>query len=400
MASVSVKSNRILALDLLRGYFLAVILIDHLAQFPGFFELFTGKGWLWASAAEGFFIISGVMVGIIRGKELQKQAFVVVAKKLWRRGGQLYLWAVGLTLLYTAIGLYFAGSADLKPDLATDASVLTIVWNTITLQYIYGWADFLPHYAICMLIAPAGLYLLRKRLWWAVLLLSLAAWFMRGTSFVIAWQLLFFGGMVAGYHLQDIQAWISTWPSLRRKLVQRGIYSLTFVTLAASVTVVHVRPFLEGYQETGPMVVSNMSQYSQVLADRTGWLFDKITLAPGRIVVAALWFLTLYLLFRRFEAPIVRRLGWLLLPLGRNSLFVYIAQSAWVFALPLLLPSTTNLWLNIALNVASLLLIWRVTLIYAQVQQHRKKHHAIVENNEAAPSNTKNIHTDHQPSHS
>lgn len=375
MSTVTQKSKRILALDLLRGYFLVVILIDHLAQFPGFFELFTGKGWLWASAAEGFFIISGLMVGMIRGKELQSSSLLTVSKKLWRRGGQLYLWAVGLTLLYTAVGLVFAGHADVKPDLATNTPWSTIIWNSVNLSYIYGWADFLPHYALCMLAAPAGLYLLRQRKWWLVLVISLLIWGMRGNSFVFAWQLLFFGGMVAGYHFKDIAAWVGAWSQRRRWAVERAVYSLTAVTLIASIVVVHIRPLLEGYRQSTTLVVSSMSQYSQALADQTGWLFDKITLAPGRVMVAALWFTALYLLFRRFEDPINRVLGWLLLPLGRNSLFVYISQSAWVFAVPLLIPSTSNLWINIAINAASILFMWRVTLVYIRIGRHKKQQH-------------------------
>src|SRR5262245_56218398 len=50
------------ALDLLRGYLLCVILVDHIHWFPSLFEPLTGCGQLWASAAEGFLLISGFLV--------------------------------------------------------------------------------------------------------------------------------------------------------------------------------------------------------------------------------------------------------------------------------------------------------------------------------------------------
>ena len=44
--------QRVVALDLLRGYFLFVMIIDHLGRFPGLFDLLTGRDKMWVSAAE------------------------------------------------------------------------------------------------------------------------------------------------------------------------------------------------------------------------------------------------------------------------------------------------------------------------------------------------------------
>ena len=82
--------DRILALDLLRGYLLCVITIDHLFRFPGLFDLFTGRGQLWVSAAEGFFLISGILVGKIYGSKIAYN-LRGETKKLWGRAGKLYL---------------------------------------------------------------------------------------------------------------------------------------------------------------------------------------------------------------------------------------------------------------------------------------------------------------------
>ena len=65
------KLQRIDTIDIIRGYFLFVIIIDHLARFFGFFDLFTGGGRQWVSAAEGFFFISGMMIGLVRAKKLK-----------------------------------------------------------------------------------------------------------------------------------------------------------------------------------------------------------------------------------------------------------------------------------------------------------------------------------------
>ncbi|TAK89228.1 hypothetical protein EPO04_03995 [Patescibacteria group bacterium] len=365
-------SSRILALDLLRGYLLVVILIDHLALFPGGFELITGKGWLWASAAEGFFIISGMMIGLIRGKELRKRPFNEVRNKIWQRAAQLYLWAVGLTLAFTAIGLLFIGHADLKPGLAVGQSWPTLIWQSLSFQYLYGWADFLSHYAICMALAPLALYALHKGWWRQLIAGSLLIWWFRGSNFVAAWQLLFAGGMIAGYYLKPLEAWVSNWSSITRRQVRQSMVALSVITVSLSVLVVHVRPWLHQSPPASGLSAQLVGGL-QGLATLTGDWFDKLSLAPGRILMAALWFATIYVLFRKYETAIDRWLGWLLLPMGRNSLFVYIAQSILVFLVPLFLPTTTNLLVNLGLNALAILFIWRITLLYSHEQKAKQR---------------------------
>jgi len=74
--------GRIQELDLLRGYFIAVILIDHIQRWPSFYTYLTGQGRLWVSAAEGFFIISGLLIGYLRGYKARHHPLAVVTKKL------------------------------------------------------------------------------------------------------------------------------------------------------------------------------------------------------------------------------------------------------------------------------------------------------------------------------
>ena len=61
------RRSRDLALDLLRGYFLVVIMIDHLRYAVNPLYLVSGRQSLWVTAAEGFVLISGFLVGMLRG---------------------------------------------------------------------------------------------------------------------------------------------------------------------------------------------------------------------------------------------------------------------------------------------------------------------------------------------
>jgi hypothetical protein len=68
-----IKKPRILALDLLRGYFLVSIILNHLQWYPNGLDWVAMRGSLLVSAAEGFFIISGILLGIVRGRKLADQ---------------------------------------------------------------------------------------------------------------------------------------------------------------------------------------------------------------------------------------------------------------------------------------------------------------------------------------
>src|SRR5581483_7644873 len=97
--AVTGKTKRILALDLIRGYFLLVIAINHIELYPNGYDLFTGKGRLFVSAAEGFFFMSGLLIGMVYRRRLQL-GMKFVFKKMWKRALQLYVGSVVTTLLF------------------------------------------------------------------------------------------------------------------------------------------------------------------------------------------------------------------------------------------------------------------------------------------------------------
>lgn len=336
--------GRIIALDLLRGYFLWVILIDHVSRFPAIFEVFTGQGLLWASAADGFFLESGILVGFLRGKEVQAENFKLAWKRLWSRALVLYGWSVGLTLLFTLLAIWLPGQPGIKPGAATDISAWQLIWRSLTFQYSYGWTDFLPYYTLYMVVAPFALWLMSKKQAWLVILASVGVWFLRGHNPFLAWQVLFFIGLTGGYYFAN---WQKFWDSLPR-LTQRWVcWSGSIIAVGILIINLWIK-HLYGYQG--------------------GWLttwFDKWSVAPGQLVVSLIWFAVLYLVVRSFESVLARRLGWLLLPVGRNSLATYIFQSFIVLGMNLLLPyPSTNLAINFSINLVAIAIVWTFAYFY------------------------------------
>jgi hypothetical protein len=352
-------AQRLLKVDLLRGLFLVVIIVDHLQRFPGLYDLFTGRGWLWASAAEGFFFLSGMMVGVVYGRRLLKKGFEVVLVKLWRRAGLLYLLSVGLTLLFTLLSVILGHSPLLKPGVAQGLNWVSIVQEAITFKYVYGWADFLQYYAVFMAVSPLAIWLLRRRWWPAVVGLSLLAWSLNHRDMYLSWQILFFSGAIYGFYMQPIEQFVRQLPRLWRRVLVGSWLSAAGVTYVLSYIFVHGKPFLEHrpvLDSSLPVNSTTLNSIDTVIGPH----FDKVVLPDARLAVFWLWFFALYYLVGRYQQQINHYAGWLLVTLGRNSLYAYITHSVVLFLLPLLVPGGSHLLVNFAVNTAAIVMVWAV----------------------------------------
>jgi len=333
--SVKKKSARILTFDLMRGYFLVAIIFDHLNFFPNAFDWWSMRGNLFVTTAEGFFFISGLVLGIVRGAKLINEPFRYVTKLLLKRGVQLYLTSVILILIFTYVGWeFFMNNPNLKDGIATPGTnLIELFWKTLTFQYFYGWADYLRLYALFLLVSPLAMWLLRRGKWYLLLAANLFLWLLfpgaKETPDIIqelfqplTWQLIFFGGMIVGFHWDSIVSWWRNRPVLQKRMIQTSLLSVALITFVWNVLVV----FGPRYFDLHSIGITSDSSYNLYID-----LFDKERLPFTRIDMFLIWFWAAFYLFRRFEQYIVRFLGWLLLPFGTNSLYVYTVHAFVIF---------------------------------------------------------------------
>ena len=367
--------GRIDALDLMRGWFLVVIAADHLLRFPSIFDPFTGRGLLWVTAAEGFFFISGMLVGIARGRDVHTKGIQAATKKVWSRAAKLYVASVVLSLLYTFVAYYLQsrGVTAIKGGLIHFGSAWDLLINTLTLGYNYGWADFLGYYAVFLALSPLALLLLRHRLWWVIVWISLTLWLVKDLvnlpfpSFYGIWQVYFFLGMVFGHHFGAIRTYFELLPQRAARLIRGGIVVLSAITVVASLILTFGTPFFldHGRSLTGLLAALHLPPpaafYDFFFNVKENRVFNELLQNNRtgilRLPLFLLWFAALFIVVRRYEDRITRYAGWLLLPLGKNSLYVYIIQSVLAFSVPLLfLPF--NFAVNSLINVAAILICW------------------------------------------
>jgi hypothetical protein len=363
------KTKRILAFDLIRGFFLLVIMIDHIELYPNFFDFFTGKGRLWVSAAEGFFFMSGLLIGMIYKRRLA-HGLMFIFRKLWTRAAELYVVGVGLTFLFLA-WVEFTHHAPIKDNLPTPFPWHHFIGQALLMRFTYGWADFLVRFAILMFFAPVVFALVAKGKWWLALVGIFGFWWFRGLSFTLAWQLIFNLGIISGYYWQEIENHFKQLKTNTRRRIKIGFAAAAAITFTASYASVYVLSLL--FHLWG---ADHLPAAWQHVAFTWGWInhdiwiyADKWTMGPLRVALFFIWFPVLYWLVRKYEVRLNKSTYGILELLGRNSLAVYTIHAFIVFVFKMyLVPAKTNVLQNFLITGGALALLILLTIIYKQLQ--------------------------------
>ena len=352
MSEIPAKRSRILTLDLLRGLFLIIIFADHLAYAPSlFFQFATGTSGHFASAAEGFFAISGILVGYIYGPKILSHTKKIVIK-MWQRALLLYGLSVGFTLLYTAWAALLPGGYLRQPNWQGPLTDLLV--QSLTLQFHFGWADFLARYAIFMFVAPLAVWLIAKHHAWLVAFVSVVTWALfghaTGWQIFTAWQVVFMIGIIIGFYLPQIEALAKQIPKPKRTLLWWLVVSVAAISYGLVILRFAVLPFI--YPGISDAIPSEWLSY-----------LDRESVGVARIGIGIVWFSALYLIFRRFEEWINSSTKGVLLLLGQNSLFVYSVEALVIFSLDVFLPAPHNssIFGNTIIGAAGMALIYFVT---------------------------------------
>ena len=343
----------------MRGYFLIAIILNHLQYFPNGLDFLTMRGQLFVSSAEGFFLISGIVLGIVRGRKLIDKPLKVGASLLLKRAGQLYITYAILTILFTLIGWwFFMNNPGLKSGIVSpDTPFFSMVWNVLSFQYLYGWADYLRLYCLFMLVSPVVLWLLRHGKWWVALLGSIIVWLavpeldwpQSVYTQPFNWQLLFFSGMIIGFHWQEIAGFWKKIPILWRKIGTATLVTTSLVTLAVNL-------YLSFGGELGQAVYDVVAPLREELQYA---YFNKENLQWPRVLMFFAWFWSSFWFFTKFEKQITKFFGWLLLSFGTNSLYVYTVHAFLIFFAHLLIaPGSTNFFTNVPLTFIVIAIIW------------------------------------------
>ena len=318
------SGQRDLRLDLLRGFAVFAMAIDHIGGGHAL-HLLTGGNRFFVSAAEAFVFVSGVTVGMVYGRYTMGAATRRGLGRAWT------LYAVAIWL-----GLAFAAGAallDLPKGTAFAADPARFVRDIVLMRRTFYLVDVMLLYAFLMALAPVAIWLL-KRGWWPPLLLVSAAlwldfqlwpstthvpWYIVDNAIFhfAAWQVLFFVGLILGYYRDSLGSLLGR-VSLRR--LPGGALGPLLITVGLLVWL-HV---------TDARIIDRFTGAGEGARLLDSW-FDKSSLPLPRLLACLLVFAFAWTLVTRAWRPINAFLGPLLLPLGRAALYAYAAHVVIVF---------------------------------------------------------------------
>jgi hypothetical protein len=371
------SSSRDLRIDFVRGFVIVVVVVTHIeVTSPFSFAALRVIGAI--TGAELFVLLSGVVLGMVFVPAVRRVGEWGAATAAWARARKQYLVALAVILLVFAIGFVpfvDATAVTTFTDRGTGESgeedagrVYNLYPNgERLLDYPPPWYavrqllllemgpwpfNIMGLFVVLSLTYPALMWLIRRKLWWLVLA---ASWALYAVHVVfpgaralpsqfdavfplLAWQLLFTHGLVIGYYRREL---------IRALTTRVG-------KLAVGVFVVGYAGFLV-YLWAASSFGFAPAPFPADLYDR---LYDsgynRIDLQWGRLLDLVLVIVCSYAVLTVAWKPFNVSMGWLWIPLGQASLYVFIVHVFFVLAVA-----------NVpGLDRAS---IWQGTLIHSVV---------------------------------
>ncbi len=220
--------NRNYAIDGFRGLLLVIIAINHLESAA--ITPFSRNPLGFVSAAEAFIFLSGIMAAIVYGRLVNNPA--QLKRKIWLRVSHLYIFTmVAVLTIYSALHTHLLPSiwyADwgnyFLLENYLNHPIEALILNFFQIQQM-GYLDILVLYMVPMLFLPWALLLLHRGKGLLVFTLSMLIWLAAhfindsflveifqylqlntkvdaGYMDILAWQFIFYLGVIAGYYQQ------------------------------------------------------------------------------------------------------------------------------------------------------------------------------------------------------
>lgn len=173
------EGGRDLRLDFFRGLALFSIFVDHVPD--NIVAQFTLQSVMFADAAEVFILISGYTAGMVYGRAMARQGFLIAGLRVGHRVWQLYVAHVFLFAIFMATMAYTVEALNKSlyaeefqaADFLSEPGVAVV--KALTLQFQPAYMDILPLYIVLLAAFPFVLagFRVRPRV---VLAASLTLW--------------------------------------------------------------------------------------------------------------------------------------------------------------------------------------------------------------------------------
>ena len=309
------RGARDLRVDLLRGFCVVVMIIDHVGGEQSWLYVFTGGNRWIVSAAEGFVLLSGFTMGMVHNRTINVKGVRAMFEKVFGRAWLLYTLTVALTIAFAAVST--ALGAPYVEQQTPAHGRLDFAVSVLTFHRTYSLTDILVLYTLLVLMAGPALWLIARGYTGLVIAASITAWVVEqlwpervpraweivdGGFPFSAWQLMFFMGLVIGFHRERLAKLLRPRPLVAFGLAMViALYVIRFATIHLLAS------------GTGDVDVHEL-------------LFDKNDARIGRVIALFAAASFAYAAVTLAWGPVRRVVGWLLLPMGKHALFAYAVQ--------------------------------------------------------------------------
>jgi len=379
-AYVDTGSTRDLRLDFMRGIVIPLLFASHFEYFSALMYV----GWERigiVSTAEIFVILAGVVVGMVFGKRLRNEGLAASMPALMDRSIKLYLTNVMLIFIIAAIRYIpeidstiittfhspFSGKT-FPLFTPMEAGIFELMSQAFLLRIGPHQFQIIGMYvAMFILVTPFVFFMISRQRTGLLLGISWVIYFINfgaqepnygspafrptGAQFeyafpILAWQLIYVHGVVAGYFKKEVIAFFST-------AIGRAAMYLSFALTAAFFLLTWNNPMAQFADISLQMITP------ETFNSWNAQYFQKYKLGPGRVLNTMVLLITLYAILSRCWGPINKALGWFFIPLGQASLYVFYVH---IFFLLIIantpLPKMNDFWINTMIHVGLLLAVW------------------------------------------
>ena len=360
--------RRIVALDMLRGYALVCIMLDHMPI--GLLRNITLTNFTVFDAAELFVLLSGFLVGMVWVKVEARQGRRVAQLRFLRRAAQVWLALIAgavLLALFSALlfrlhmnhtAVWFQYARWIFEHPIGYVATVALMWMQPNLL------DVLALYVLLIATVPVTVPFLLRMPWIALAVSAAIWWFADPLNALIpnqrpgpgllfnpfGWQLLFFAGVAMGAFRDRIM------PVLRRH--GRLLTAVSTGILLFSLAIVLSWKF-------GPATKGLSVFLSQITGGIDKWSLDFVRLIA---ILAASWLVAV---------PLARPFAWMagtkpgeaLADIGRGGLFSFIIcvlLSIWGDALDMTVPQggAVWFWMRLAIDLWLIVTFWAIAALW------------------------------------
>jgi len=227
-APSTAPASRDLRIDWLRGLAMTFVIVNH-SKLASILSWFSYERFWVVTAAEVFVVLSGVVLGMVYGRRLNRDGWLVVVRGLSRRAVLLYVSFIAVTVSLLLISLTgvdvqaLAGGTDSMAEWLNNPRGMNLAaWRDLAFMRSGPWPfEIVGLYVWLVAAAVPCLLALRFAGWRPVLAVSWAVYLayrisphpLTSAEFedvfpIPAWQLLFVHGIAVGYFRDRVSAFI------------------------------------------------------------------------------------------------------------------------------------------------------------------------------------------------